>query len=76
MEAADSCFVAGELTAWRVHADKIILEKGAQANIMLQESEALELHAGVAARLPGYLVPRLVREIEGAPAKTPVSAVG
>ncbi len=38
VEAADSCFVAGELTAWRVHADKIILEKGAQANIMLQES--------------------------------------
>ncbi len=43
VEAADSCFVAGELTAWRVHAEKIILEKGAQANIMLQESESLEL---------------------------------
>jgi hypothetical protein len=51
VDAADSCFVAGELTAWRVHADKIILEKGAQANIMLQESESLELDRN--ARLVG-----------------------
>ncbi len=51
VEAADSCFVAGELTAWRVHADKIILEKGAQANIMLQESDTLELDRN--ARLVG-----------------------
>jgi hypothetical protein len=51
VEAADSCFVAGELTAWRVHAEKIILEKGAQANIMLQESETLELDRN--ARLVG-----------------------
>lgn len=41
--AAESCFVAGELTAWRVKAHKITLEKGALANIMLQESESLEL---------------------------------
>ncbi|MEE4271882.1 MAG: hypothetical protein V2I67_09410 [Thermoanaerobaculales bacterium] len=51
VDAADSCFVAGELTAWRVHADKIILEKGAQANIMLQESNTLELDRN--ARLVG-----------------------
>jgi hypothetical protein len=43
VQAADSCFVAGELTAWRVRANKITLEKGAQANIILQESESLEL---------------------------------
>ncbi len=43
VQAADSCFVAGELTAWRVRAHKITLEKGAQANIILQESEQLEL---------------------------------
>jgi len=49
--SADSCFVAGELTAWRVKARKIILEKGAQANIMLQESETLELDRN--ARLVG-----------------------
>jgi hypothetical protein len=43
IQAADSCFVAGELTAWRVRARSITLEGGAQANIMLQESETLEL---------------------------------
>jgi hypothetical protein len=51
VQAADSCFVAGELTAWRVRANKITLEKGAQANIMLQESESLELDRN--ARLVG-----------------------
>jgi hypothetical protein len=51
LQAADSCFVAGELTSWRVKAKKITLEKGAQANIMLQESEALELDRN--ARLVG-----------------------
>ncbi len=43
VQAAESCFVAGELTAWRVRARSITLERGAQANIMLQESESLEL---------------------------------
>ncbi len=49
--ASESCFVAGELTAWRVKAEKITLEKGALANIMLQESEGLELDRN--ARLVG-----------------------
>jgi hypothetical protein len=51
VQAADSCFVAGELTAWRVRAKTITLERGAQANIMLQESESLELDRN--ARLVG-----------------------
>jgi hypothetical protein len=49
--AADSCFIAGELTAWKVKAQKITLEKGAQAYIMLQQSEHLELDRS--ARLVG-----------------------
>lgn len=44
------------------------------AHFEVPEPEALALHAELAARLPGYLVPRLVREIEGAPAKMPVAA--
>ena len=32
-----------------------------------------ELHRELTATLPGYLVPRLVREIAGAPAKTAVA---
>lgn len=51
VQAADSCFVAGQLTAWRVRARTITLERGAQANIMLQESESLDLDRN--ARLVG-----------------------
>ena len=51
VQAAESCFVAGQLTAWRVRARTITLERGAQANIMLQESESLELDGN--ARLVG-----------------------
>src|SRR5690606_14085139 len=38
------------------------------------DAEALALHAALAARLPGYLVPKLVREIAGQPGKTPLHA--
>ncbi len=51
VRAQDTCFVAGSLTAWRVKASKIILEKEAHANIMLQEADRLELDR--AARLVG-----------------------
>lgn len=36
------------------------------------DEQALELVEAVRTRLPGYLVPRLVREIEGEPSKTPL----
>jgi len=51
IQAADSCFVAGELTAWRVRARTITLERGARANIMLQESDSLDIDRS--ARLVG-----------------------
>lgn len=44
------------------------------AHFEVPDAEALTLHAALAARLPGYLVPRLVREIAGAPGKTPLHA--
>lgn len=40
------------------------------AHFEVSEETALALHAEMAARLPGYLVPRLAREEPGAPAKT------
>lgn len=43
VKAADTCYVAGNLTAWRVKAKKVVLEKGSQAFIMLRESEVLEM---------------------------------
>ena len=36
------------------------------------EPKARDLVASIRAELPGYLVPRLVREIEGQPSKTPI----
>lgn len=43
VRAAQSCFIQGTLTAWRVKAKKILLEDRARANIMLQEAESMEL---------------------------------
>ncbi len=40
------------------------------AHYEVPDAEAQALHAALAARLPGYLVPRLVREVAGAPGKT------
>lgn len=42
------------------------------AHFDVDEAAALSLHQALASRLPGYLVPRLVREIPGRPGKTPV----
>jgi EF-P beta-lysylation protein EpmB len=41
------------------------------AHFEVPEAEALALRDAIHARLPGYLVPRLVREIPGEPGKTP-----
>ena len=43
IRAAQSCFIQGTVTAWKVRARRITLEEKARAFIMLQESEALEL---------------------------------
>jgi KamA family protein len=42
------------------------------AHFDIDEATALSLHEQLAARLPGYLVPRLVRETPGASSKTPI----
>ncbi len=43
IEAADTCLIQGNLTAWKVKAKKLLLEDKAQAFIMIQESEDLEI---------------------------------
>jgi EF-P beta-lysylation protein EpmB len=42
------------------------------AHFEVDDAAAIALVDGLRARLPGYLVPRLVREVAGEPAKTPV----
>lgn len=44
------------------------------AHFDLPEARALQLHRELTAQLPGYLVPKLVREIAGQPSKTAVVA--
>jgi EF-P beta-lysylation protein EpmB len=43
------------------------------AHFDIDEQRARELHAGLMAVLPGYLVPKLVREVAGASSKTPLA---
>ena len=43
------------------------------AHFLRSDKDVLAIHREVAARLPGYLVPRLVREEAGAPGKTPLT---
>jgi EF-P beta-lysylation protein EpmB len=40
----------------------------------VEERHARQLHEGLRARLPGYLVPQLVREVAGAPSKMPIAS--
>jgi len=42
------------------------------AHFAVSDTRALELHARLATLLPGYLLPRLVRELSGATGKTPL----
>ncbi len=83
IQAADTCLIAGTLTAWRVKAKKIVLEKGAQAFIMLQESDVLELDRS--ARLVGnfasedelyLMLGRFRRQLRELPAAVDESAGG
>lgn len=46
------------------------------AHFLVDDDEAHRLMRALAARLPGFLLPRLVREIAGEPGKTPVDWQG
>ena len=70
---ADLCergHAAGVLPYYLHQLDRV----AGAAHFEVPDGEALALHAGLASRLPGYLVPRLVREIAGEPGKTPLQA--
>lgn len=51
VRCAETCYVQGSLTAWRVKAKNINLEEKAQARVVLQESETIEI--GKNAKLVG-----------------------
>ncbi|HVA55720.1 MAG TPA: EF-P beta-lysylation protein EpmB [Gammaproteobacteria bacterium] len=65
---SEALFAAGVLPYYLNLLDPV---QGA-AHFELPESKARILMMGLQARLPGYLVPRLVREVPGAPSKLPL----
>lgn len=69
-ELSETLFAARVLPYYLHVLDKV---QGA-AHFDVTEARALRLHEELASRLPGYLVPRLVREVAGAPAKMPIRA--
>ena len=67
-DLSESLFAARVLPYYLHLLDKV---QGA-AHFLVDERRACNLHRELTARLPGYLVPRLVREVAGAPSKTAV----
>ncbi|MFZ5619987.1 MAG: EF-P beta-lysylation protein EpmB [Pseudomonadota bacterium] len=65
---SEALFQAGALPYYLHQLDRVL---GA-AHFEVPDAKAVALAAELRARLPGYLVPRLVREEAGAPAKTPL----
>lgn len=61
-------FQAGVLPYYLHQLDRV---QGA-AHFEVPDAQARHLHAALAARLSGYLVPRLVREVAGDPGKRPL----
>ncbi len=65
---SEALFAAGVLPYYLHQLDRV---QGA-AHFEVSDETAIALHAGINACLPGYLVPRLVREVPGAPGKSPL----
>ena len=65
---SERMFAIGVLPYYLHQLDRV---EGA-AHFEVSDRTALALHTALTARLPGYLVPRLVREVAGAAAKQPV----
>ncbi|MCS6948568.1 MAG: EF-P beta-lysylation protein EpmB, partial [Steroidobacteraceae bacterium] len=69
-ELSESLFAAGVLPYYLHLLDPVV----GTAHFAVPEERAVAELQALAARLPGYLVPRLVREIPDRPAKTVISA--
>jgi EF-P beta-lysylation protein EpmB len=68
-DLSEALFAAGALPYYLHQLDPV---SGA-AHFAVPDQRARALVRQAAARLPGYLVPRLVREVPGAPGKTPLA---
>ena len=68
IDLAETCFDAGVLPYYLHALDPV----AGAAHFAVSDSRALDILAAMRRRLPGYLVPRLVREEPGAPCKLPL----
>jgi EF-P beta-lysylation protein EpmB len=66
---SERLFALGVLPYYLHQLDRV----AGAAHFEVDDARALALHSELTARLPGYLVPRLVREVAGAPAKQPLT---
>ena len=67
-DLSERCFAAGVLPYYLHQLDRV----AGVAHFEIEDAQALALHAALAARLSGYLVPRLVREVPGDTGKRPL----
>jgi EF-P beta-lysylation protein EpmB len=67
-DLSERAYAAGVLPYYLHQLDRV---QGA-VHFEVDDATALSLHMGLASRLSGYLVPRLVREIPGEPGKSPL----
>ena len=67
-ELGERSFAAGVLPYYLHQLDRV----AGAAHFEVPDREAKALHAALAARMSGYLVPRLVREVAGDPGKRPL----
>lgn len=65
---SDRLFAAGTLPYYLHQLDPVT----GVGHFEVSDDAARDLHSGLLAQLPGYLVPRLVREIAGESSKTPL----
>jgi len=69
-DLSERAYAAGVLPYYLHQLDRVT----GTAHFEVADDTAIGLHAALAARLPGYLVPRLVREIPGDTGKRPLVA--
>lgn len=67
-DLSEKLFSVGVLPYYLHQLDRV----AGAVHFEVTDQVALELHRQMSARLPGYLIPRLVRELVGAPSKTPL----
>jgi EF-P beta-lysylation protein EpmB len=67
-ELSEKLFAAGVLPYYLHQLDRV----AGASHFEVEDAVAIDLHRALRARLPGYLLPRLVREQAGADSKTPV----